>query len=703
LDSGTYIVKGNSTISSNATLGISSGTKILFEPNARVHVMGGLHIDGKANHFVEITSSDKTKQGFGFVITEVSNTSISLNYTHFHGLTKPIQINKNWGRNSISITHNQFSELHGSGIYMEIQEMDKIRAKNIIPITINRNTFSNNSGSILLAECSSELLKLTISNNVFSRNEFVGRDMNGVFTIPIFLNYNTSKGHENSPIISNNSICYNYGSLILADTAAFFPTYLSVVGNAKFLNIKHNYFGESDINFLENFENQLISSGPRPTLVYNDTRAKPDSDLNGHIYKVSVNRSLIDPKKMGGIIDENTRLLEFVSNRAIAKSPDFKLSYIYLENDTFRYQSLSNDLDFKLSNKKLDITLKDSIVITRPFGYIKLEGLVDQNGFMVPSVNIGLKNFLFKNRLFVSGYNNFVKIPKLIQSKPLIENSDSQTFHEDLASDSGEIVISNEIESKNTLLREKYWDFGVFTGSTIYFGDLAQSTIALYVPNARPNIGFRVGYNVSKLFRVEFSQNNMLITGDDDRASTVGKLRGTNLDRGLSFRTWIYDLGISAEYRLEKFDKTSNIVPSIYAGVCGYYFDPQAKVDGVYYSLRTVGTEGQTSNGSTYAYGRFGISIPIGIKLTRHINKLTLVSVSYTYNKLFTDYLDDVSTGVFQSDEDLIKYNSDLNNVAVKLGNPNGISAGLQRSSSGDFDGYSYFGITITRKLLPLK
>ncbi len=700
LESGNYLVKGTSTINNSATLKINKGTNLYFEESARIHVQGGIDIAGAPNDFIEITSLDKDRPGIGFVFTEASNTNISFRYSRIHQLVKPIKINKNWSRKSITIENNQFFNLHHSGVYIEIQELDKIITDNLVTITLYGNTFSNNSGSILLSEASSDLLKVNISNNVFSRNEYIGRDLNGIFTTPLFMNYNMAMERGREPVLVNNSICYNYGSLMLEDTVEFFPTHLTVVGNADFLSINQNYFGDQAEQDFDVFMDQLSSSQRAPLLIYNKLSTKPESNLNGHIYKIGVNGIRIDNLNNNVAIDGQTDLIELVANRPITTSPDFKITYVHLEDDTLRYEALEHKLDFSSGNMKVEITIKDRIIKMRKYGYIKIEGFIDQNGFLVPVVSIGLKNFLIENRIFVMGYNDFVKIPKLIQSTPRMYYPSDMSLPPGVASDTGDFFFTNENnDPEDSLLREKYWDFGVLAGTTMYFGDLAYTNVTLYLPNARPNIGFRIGYSLNERLRLELTQNNMVIAGADDRTSIVGKNRGTNYDRGLSFRTWIYDIGISGEYRLSKFRKTKSVVPSIYTGVSGFYFNPQGEVDGVYYPLRPLGTEGQTADGSRHGYSRFGIAIPSGIKLTRHLNNHTLISVSYTYNKLFTDYLDDVSTGYFQTDEDLINNNPDLGSVAIKLANPNGKSSANQRSSSADYDGYSFFGVTITRKL----
>jgi hypothetical protein len=74
-----------------------------------------------------------------------------------------------------------------------------------------------------------------------------------------------------------------------------------------------------------------------------------------------------------------------------------------------------------------------------------------------------------------------------------------------------------------------------------------------------------------------------------------------------------------------------------------------------------------------------------------------VLGINWTYNKLFTDYLDDVSTGYFPDPEALKAANLELGEVAVELSNPSRLTG--QRSTSADRDGFAYFGFIATLKL----
>ena len=154
----------------------------------------------------------------------------------------------------------------------------------------------------------------------------------------------------------------------------------------------------------------------------------------------------------------------------------------------------------------------------------------------------------------------------------------------------------------------------------------------------------------------------------------------------------------------------STYVPSIHAGTSVYYFNPQAKIEGdnEWYNLREIGTGGQTLDGGKYvlasdgetrlAYNKIMYGIPFGASIKRHITQKTIVSLSYTYNKIFTDYLDDVGADLYPDGDSLAQANPQLaGQVAPTLSNP-GNQVG-KRSYSDTNDGYGYWGQIFTFKI----
>ncbi|PLX10050.1 MAG: hypothetical protein C0594_05415 [Marinilabiliales bacterium] len=140
----------------------------------------------------------------------------------------------------------------------------------------------------------------------------------------------------------------------------------------------------------------------------------------------------------------------------------------------------------------------------------------------------------------------------------------------------------------------------------------------------------------------------------------IGYLSGDDnyLDRSrnLSFRTPIIEtaLQLGVKYR--------NI--SLFAGIGAFYFNPMAKYDGQWYSLRESGTGGQGLAPTRSKYDPIGLCLPLGFSYDIEISDNSLLSISYGFRFTNTDYIDDVSTTYYEND--LLKQSR--GDVAAALG-----------------------------------
>jgi len=374
LDSGDYVVKGNNIVRSTVTLSLRSGTALYFTENAVIQVKGGLNIKGKAGDFVTVTSVNTNKPGMGFAIHQESDKAIDINYADFKELKRPLKFERYWLRPSVTISNSMFHKLN-HGVYFEIQEIDKILIRNPLTVNITGNTFSNNTGSLMISDAAWEQLHINITNNVFSRNEFIGRELNGIFTIPLFLNYNEKEGQLKQPSIKDNSISYNYVGLIGYDTVEFLPVYLTAVGSADKLDISDNYYGVNADKYLE-INSEIIHSSQRaPFIEYSTLYSKPLESNNGHIYKVGVNGVQVDNPNYDLRIDQFTDVVELIGNKAALPSPSFDVTYIYLDDDTLRRYQLNHRLEFLNGNLKTKLYLEDKILKKFENGYLEVTGI----------------------------------------------------------------------------------------------------------------------------------------------------------------------------------------------------------------------------------------------------------------------------------------------------------------------------------------
>ncbi len=687
LNSGIYVVKGTHYIKRGADLIIKSGVNLVFEKDAAIRVDGGLQIIGEANNLVTISSLDKNKPGNGFVINGVSsNQNIILDYVRFNHIKKPISFEFRWSRESVAITNSVIKNSNYEGAAVEVRNIDNLLTEDKILFTFKNNTFCNSTSSLLFSNITSDLLTVEFDNNVLTRNQYTGRSRNGIFTSPLYLTYNKYQRNDIATL-DNNAIFDNFYSMYYEDTFEIGRTNISVIGSADDLDLSGNYFGGPSNHEIEETFDFISANYRAPFLFYNDALNSPPDYLNGHFYSVLVNNKKLDEKTIFSRYRENINSIEMKFNRSVIDRSNFGVFYHYLDFDTVRSVRLRHSLKYSENNTILRISVTEKIQKLGNIGYIEVEGLYDYEGKDVPTLQIGKKG------LIKPEFNGY------IPGENIKENATNDTLNlenpiEDVLLDSN-LLNSNVVHIKN-----KYWDWGIFAGNSLYFGDVNQTSLSMNPRNMKPNFGLRWGYQATEKWRVGFSSNSMLISGSDRPLNTKNNnVRGTNFERNLSFRTTIVDASILLEHNLWKYEWKTTYVPSIHGGINAYYFKPMAKIagDDTWYDLRSVGTEGQTLNGANNQYSKVNIGIPFGISLKRHFKQNLIVSLSYTYNKLFTDYLDDISTGKYPASQDIMDANPNLGVKAANLSNPSN-QAG-NRSSSANYDGYGYWGLTFYFKL----
>ncbi len=683
LEPGNYVVKKNVYIKKDAKLIVNPGTNFLLGPDVSIIAGGNIVMNGAPKNFIFITSLDDKNPGNGLVFREFNEGTTQLNYVKFKQLKKPVHFQKNWYRDNISIQNCLFKDLKKNEISIEFQDIDQIQATKKIEVSLIGNTFSNNSGGILFANIASDYIKFNIVNNVVTRNEYTGRETNGLFSSPLFINYHDAPA-ANAPNIQGNSICYNFSSMIFRDTVEFYPVNITTIGSAESLNLSTNYFGEKSPEELSKMFDQISANQRAPFVYFNELMELPNGELNGHIYKIYVNGDPIgedEPFKQWG---EGIRDFTFHSNQPLSAGKDFKVAYHFLINDTMYIKHLEHESTLSNGDKTLTISLLDKVQKKLPNGYFVVDGLYDPKLFEIPSVTIGKRIFLNENREIFFKFRDLDEIPTKFTAKDF-ETNDTNVFKN--------LQNTNLPVDTNYFKFKPYYEFELFSGSSIYFGDLAADGLRVYPANARPAMGVRGGYHFKDRWKLELRSNYLILVGDDDVASTIGKSRGTGFKRKLNTRTTVVDFGLLMEYDLFKIAGPKYLIPSGFIGFQGYYFKPMGRYDGTYYDLRSIGTEGQTLNGADNRYSKFSVGIPLGIKLRKELSKTTSIAFSYTYTKLFTDYLDDLSTGFYPDSEALIAANPDLGESAAKVANPTNLKG--QRSSSADYDGYAYYGLSV--------
>jgi hypothetical protein len=250
----------------------------------------------------------------------------------------------------------------------------------------------------------------------------------------------------------------------------------------------------------------------------------------------------------------------------------------------------------------------------------------------------------------------------------------------------------------STNLSSQYTEVGVFVGVSNYHGDLTPKN--LEVSSYAPAFGAFGRYNFNGHLAAKVHFYKGVLQGSDFHAQVTKGERARNL----SFRTDVYELGAQFEYNFLDFKvaiKDHITTPYIFAGVAGFYYNPQAEINGQWFDLRPLSTEGQGLEGSSaQPYQKFSIAIPMGLGVKFNINHVTNIGLEFGMRKTFTDYIDDVSTTY----PDLNVLASEVGDFAAALSyrapeyNPDAPAdpQGTSRGDATDKDWYFFGGVTFS-------
>lgn len=188
------------------------------------------------------------------------------------------------------------------------------------------------------------------------------------------------------------------------------------------------------------------------------------------------------------------------------------------------------------------------------------------------------------------------------------------------------------------LVTQAQWHVNLFGGFSNYSGDLQNKSFTLDQSYAA--FGAGVQYDLTGHFSV-LSNFNYGHVGAADKYN-----KPDLQSRNLSFQTKIEELNVLGEYNLFNLVE-KRFTPYVFAGLAVYHYNPYAfdtlnrKV-----ALRPLSTEGeglsQYPNRKPYNLTQLAIPFGAGIKLRITYNVVLAYEISF--RKLFTDYLDDVST-----------------------------------------------------------
>ncbi len=141
------------------------------------------------------------------------------------------------------------------------------------------------------------------------------------------------------------------------------------------------------------------------------------------------------------------------------------------------------------------------------------------------------------------------------------------------------------------------------------------------------------------------------VEGYDSILKNVASSTGGRYERNLSFRSRVTDVQLAFEIHPLFFKNYTDDEPPVFspyavAGIGYYTFNPEANLNGHWYALQPLRTEGQGfieyRDRKPYKLSQINFALGLGIKY--EVNSMINARLEAVHRILTTDYLDDVST-----------------------------------------------------------
>jgi len=230
---------------------------------------------------------------------------------------------------------------------------------------------------------------------------------------------------------------------------------------------------------------------------------------------------------------------------------------------------------------------------------------------------------------------------------------------------------------------QKGYELGALAGVSVYVGDI-NPTYSLKTPGPSLAVIGRYNFNTRTSIRMDIAAGRLV--GKDQLSENPFQKA-----RNLSFRTDYIDSSIDLEFNFFPYvhgSRNQYFTPYIFGGLAFVYYNPKAKLDGTWYGLRDMGTEGQAI-GDEYAQISPALSYGIGVKMD--FNYEWSLNVELSARQMFSDYIDDVST-TYPDMNELAARRGDIAPLLSDRSGELGIepigAEGRQRGVSGDKDSY---------------
>jgi len=233
-------------------------------------------------------------------------------------------------------------------------------------------------------------------------------------------------------------------------------------------------------------------------------------------------------------------------------------------------------------------------------------------------------------------------------------------------------------------------------GMNNFFGDLGGGgkdaahflgVRDLDLVTTRPVLQFGYAYRIWKPLGIKTNLTYARLSAKDASSKSDGR----NL-RNLNFRTNIWDLTAQLEFYIVESNNNrmnayqlklkKNLSVYVFVGAGVFLYNPKTKLEGQWYALRPLATEGQgleieyiskdgSANGlkvyTPKPYKKYAFAFPLGLGFKYGINNKLSIGLEISARYTTTDYIDDASDRYFNYNEMKARFpdNSVLQNLSA--------------------------------------
>jgi len=192
---------------------------------------------------------------------------------------------------------------------------------------------------------------------------------------------------------------------------------------------------------------------------------------------------------------------------------------------------------------------------------------------------------------------------------------------------------------------QQYFEIGLQGGDMPYNGDLSEPGAA-FLNDWNTFGGFYLRYR--PISRVGLRFNGIFGNIAAESETTVRRTPDDLADITRNFRSKIQEFSLAAEVDLFYLGDPEDrfVAPYVMAGIGRTAFNPQSQIDGVYYELQPLRTEGQGIPGGVYDPFPYELNITtyhLGGGVRAKLGERFVVGGEISGRVTNTDYLDDVS------------------------------------------------------------